>query len=238
MLRPTRIPTLATRPWRLVPELDGFSDDECTAVFHDLRAARAIGLAVAFPITIVLGLSIVLGGELWLEWALGRRSVWLDADCIQGRAMHVLRGVLTLVVTLTAALTPYAVIMRAAIRSRLKEVSCSGCRYPLIGLPVDDGSVMCPECGGITVLAAHGLREEDIAAGVAKRTGREPREPRRPRRWTAAWIAALAILLGVWVLTGAEWMMNPGLMLFLSVSIVAWSAIKAIQEDLAAQSHQ
>lgn len=203
MLRPTQIPTLATRPWRLVPELDGFSDDECATVLRRLRAARTIGLAAAFPIAMILGAAIFVGGEQLLEWGLGRYSPWVDTDTIRGRGVFVVRGVVMLLVSLAAAFQPYAAIVKARIRRRLRDVSCPMCVYPLIGLPVTDGRVLCPECGGRIVLAEHGLRGADIAWGVAGR-GESPGHYPAPSPWglRRKLLAAAMLILASWIVTG------------------------------------
>lgn len=62
-----------------------------------------------------------------------------------------------MLLTLGAALAPVAAVRTrdVLLRRRLRIVQqerglCDVCRYSLVGLPVVDGSVACPECGSIT----------------------------------------------------------------------------------------
>jgi ribosomal protein S27AE len=50
------------------------------------------------------------------------------------------------------------------IRLRVRQASCPGCGYSLLGLAVELGVVTCPECAAPFFLADHGMTPEDIIA--------------------------------------------------------------------------
>jgi DNA-directed RNA polymerase subunit RPC12/RpoP len=52
--------------------------------------------------------------------------------------------------------------LRWALRRHIKSAKCPGCGYLLLGLQVQDGAVVCPECGDRLMLTDLGLTPESL----------------------------------------------------------------------------
>jgi len=201
VLRPWQIPILALRPWRLVKELDGYSDDECRRFMESITAVRSAALAAAFPIAIVLGAALVTVGASVVDEA-GRDHWAFDASTILGRLISSLLWVSLLAISATGSFLPYAFMMRWAILRKLNRIVCPKCTYTLIGLPVRKGCVTCSECGEEILLAAHGWTEADVIAGARHERSGSPDRQTWPRWWILAAVVGVPFL--GWVLTGYE----------------------------------
>lgn len=54
--------------------------------------------------------------------------------------------------------------LRWSVSTQIVAALCLNCRYSLLGLMVENGEVLCPECGHRTDLAAQGLTAEELLA--------------------------------------------------------------------------
>ena len=200
MFRPWLLPSVAARPWRLVPELDGYSDRECLAFVERVARWRVIGLAAALPIAGVVAIGMAgIGPELG-ERLLGKSHQALDGHTVIGRAVGTAYALVVLACTLTAALTPYCWLLRFGLRARLNRLVCL-CGYSVLGLPVIDGRLRCPECGRETELALRGWTEADLLSGARRERAASP-EVRRFGWAHGALAAAAGSLLTAYVVTG------------------------------------
>lgn len=148
-----------SKVYRGFPELDRFTDEECgslvgAAVKRHRRTAVGIMAAV-----LVIGAAMVdLAAIFFFNRIIPEMS---DAS------VWALVLFFTIVATMGVALgfvTLWGrdVALRATIRRQIEDARCPECRYPLLGLAVADGRVICPECGEATSLGAMGLTEADV----------------------------------------------------------------------------
>lgn len=168
-----------SKVYRAFPELDRFSDEQCERFVerakNDYPGSR-LGvalLALGVIVAVIVALSIP-ERMLWAVWS----------QRFTGRLER--EQALDLVVALSAWF--YALLFclgmliardRWLIRTitlRVHQTSCPSCRYSLLGLVVDNGVIVCPECAAPFFLADHGMTAEDLIS----RPTRDPRSPDRP----------------------------------------------------------
>ena len=226
MLKFWEIPRLVSRPWRLVPELDKFDDGRCEAFVRDLYGLRLVGLVLALPIALVLGMAVTLAGSVIADSY--RDAAWASGETVIGRLAGVVFGVCMIALVSSIALTPYAMLLRRALRGHIARAKCPACSYSLLGLPLvelrsdddwDPGveTVRCPECGVRISLAEHGLRAEDVLAGVLRPDGTAAQESPKQRRRAAVLFALPAMALAAWAVTGVPEILTAFLLLLLLV---------------------
>jgi len=160
-----------SKVYRAFSELDAFSDEECERFVRAARAqagfrltASAIGAGVGMAVALIAAL---VGGAIAWRWMGLPRLDRADRALFVVIAMG---GIFPCVVAL-AGFGARDQTLIGAIRRRLGNATCTACRFSLLGLPVTDGAVRCPECGTVLSLAALGLKEEDLLS----RTEREDR---------------------------------------------------------------
>jgi hypothetical protein len=158
-----RVRLIVTKVYRAFPELDKFTDAECDG-FVSLVARRhpfarffvSLSLAILAVFLIIIGL--MLTGLVASE--VGRsypgltffRSAWF---AILGITLSVLLP-MVFVSNLRSGW------LRGKIETHLATIECAACQYSLLGLPVIDGGITCPECGQRFDLAARGLTAADL----------------------------------------------------------------------------
>jgi hypothetical protein len=136
---------IASPAYRAFPELDAFSDAQCTAFTLRARgswlrrtvvvAVRALASMAAVPVTVWV-VAVTVGSLIGLR---GSAGSWVLAFVLLGG----------LVVGGATWLLSGDIALRLAIR-RVMHVggTCHGCGYVLVGLPVSATfEVTCPECG-------------------------------------------------------------------------------------------
>jgi hypothetical protein len=147
--------------YRAFPELDRFDDERCeryvlqaTQVALGRRVRRHL-LEAALGV-LVFG-AIIFAGILTARLA-GSRLFASSASAL------ILLGYYSLLVALPiiASLMARDWWLRRAVGDRLRSARCPGCEYSLLGLPVQEDSVRCPECGTRFDLVHHGLTVEDV----------------------------------------------------------------------------
>jgi hypothetical protein len=174
-----RIPSV--RVYRAFPELDRFSDAQCAAfVSSAIRRSRGSMVIVAIGASIVCvclaGIAFVLVGELLsLNSGDGSLARWFARNPGIEQAMLVASLMIPVFCGVIPALMIRDVWLRSAIRRRLGSTACAGCGYSMLGIRVADGSIQCPECGTVYVLADLGMSPADFLA-------REPADPAETNR--------------------------------------------------------
>ncbi|MBL8876247.1 MAG: hypothetical protein JNM86_10670 [Phycisphaerae bacterium] len=182
--------------WRAFRELDPFSDEQCRRF---VRSANRLtwSSAVRGVLLFALGAGILLGVLYFLAKTTSQFDKIFRSDLAEW-------AVLLPLWTAAVTLSPLAVLVlrdwmliRRIRRLFRTRGQCTGCRYSLIGLPVDESlAVVCPECGVRTIV--------DVSLGeLASDSGGRPRfEPRIgavadvPTFWTPIrkrFIARLAV---------------------------------------------
>lgn len=162
---------IVRKVYRAFPELDRFSDAECEGllglVARRHRAGRvvmSVALAVVGGIVFVFGcvVTAVVGDALM-------KSNQTRAFVEDGRYM-----VAGIVASVTAAVLFTSVCRTAWLRSQIHQhlstLECTECEYSLLGLPVEGGTITCPECGQRFDLAARGLTAADVMASASSTT--------------------------------------------------------------------
>lgn len=143
--------------YRAFPELDRFSDAECASYVRHVShrmGVRIVLTAWATALLSMFGLPLLL--------CLGAPLV---GGAGSGPATVI--GIAALLGLFTGPLWGFMcrdVLLRRAIRERIKHATCPTCFYSLIGLRVSGGSVRCPECGGSVELDRHDLTPGDLVA--------------------------------------------------------------------------
>jgi hypothetical protein len=222
-----RLPTLVARPWRLVRELDAFDDARCEAFVRDVLWVRRTGLLAAFPIALIVGMTLtVWASEIAYDHP---KAAWASRDEAVGRLTGVLFGVAMICITVSAAFTPYMLLLRWGLGRQIARAGCPSCGYTMLGLPLltpdDDydphSRVKCPECGTIIVLEHHGLRPEDVMTGVVQ-GGVQLQANRGTVDMLVVLSAVIALsILSGWVLTGRDGWLQAFLISLLAVSMIA-----------------
>jgi hypothetical protein len=179
-----RLPT--TRVYRAFPELDEFGNEQCRAWVRSANAGVFRLLA-----------RMMLFGAAFLAWLLvvGFASVgvgmWLSI--LDGRARHEHAVLILLGVAITIGIgfgVVWVLMLRdALLRRRVRGVmeargSCDKCRYVLVGLPVAEGRVICPECGLARVPNETLAEVVADAGGVLRYLPSAKNVPEVRTRWT------------------------------------------------------
>lgn len=154
---------IVRKVYRAFPELDRFSDAECEGFVGLVarrhrrgRVVRLVGLAVASGLLFFGGsyLTYSIGDELFRS---GRAPKFVQDY------WHLLVGILASgVVALLFTSVCRTVWLRSKIQHHLTALECIECAYSLLGLPVVEGAITCPECGQRFDLAARGLTAADV----------------------------------------------------------------------------
>jgi len=154
-----------SKVYRAFPELDRFTDAECERF---VRLARTQNFP-AFCWWVVVGLvvtgfSIVIGFVLTMVISqfvaksggssAGTKATWI---AFVGILVSLIGGAMLGVIT-------YERWLKRTILSSLRTHECAACHYSLLGLPVVDGGITCPECGQRFDLAARGLSAAHVMA--------------------------------------------------------------------------
>jgi hypothetical protein len=179
MPRFRRLLTALRRPWRVVPELADLSDREGYALVRRIRLWRTIGLVLVVTIFFLVFPTLGLLVHA-LSDRLAPRTGAVPGTPVLRAVADILLALLVVVAALAAALTPYFLILRWALRRTVgadTRVVCPFCGYALAGAPMLAGKrepgLICPECGAVVPLRSFDLRPEDILAGRRDRAGTE-----------------------------------------------------------------
>jgi hypothetical protein len=162
-----RIPL--TKVYRAFPELDQFTDEQCRGYEARARAKRQTSKAFFATIGVICSILILILGfagvneiEYWLLGPFSPWRVWILRHFLDVPLEYVDKVIPFIAVGIVGLMTR-DVWLRRAIRLELNRTTCPRCEYQLLGLPVSNGLVGCPECGQKTRLDLLGLRPEDLA---------------------------------------------------------------------------
>lgn len=200
---------LRLKPYRAVPELDGFSDQQCSQFMVAARASwrgklvRCAIVAISlFAITVVVSIVAV---ATWRS--LGSRPLTSSGDF----AFQVITSsILGFAIGMLGGLLVNDLLLRRDIRRLIRECgSCPECRYTLVGMPVsDERCLQCPECGrrvdtdeSMGDIAVNARGERAYLPQVARVDSTSAQRRRRRHRVFVAWstgaFALLFIVAGV-----------------------------------------
>lgn len=158
-----------SKVYRAFPELDAFSDAECSAYVQAVQRERAISLLATAMFAVVVSLASGLGAA-YLTWRVLVLIFKVPDDRPTSDGLFgIFFSLIGSVGILTMASVGFLVRdlwLRWAIARRLRVARCTGCTYSLLGLSVVEGRVQCPECGQQTRLSDRGLTPADILAGA------------------------------------------------------------------------
>lgn len=225
---PHRLAQVVTRPWRLDPELDRFSDEQCRPLAAVVGPLRVAGLLIAGLIAVFLGAPSLIAWTSLVERVSDATRIGFDDRATAcGRGAFAF-SLLVLVPTVASiAMSPYIQIVARALRRELDRVRCPSCRYLLMGLPVEQGTLQCPECGQIHALATMGITPDDVRTGSIARALSPSRPPRRFGLMHAAILVAAIALIG-WVITGFSWL---GTAVFIALYGIVMPAAITMQRE-------
>lgn len=153
---------------RLVLRAKGLRGDAAWVI----PAACALGAVVLWTV-FVLAVSDMLRGALGAAWTgplpvLGEPEPDLPTIRLVWRAVTVAAGAAIAAAAYCAV--SWALLIRT-MRRLANRTGCPDCGFSLMGLKVEAGVVVCPECGSRVVLAEHNLLPADLLP---------PRDARRP----------------------------------------------------------
>jgi hypothetical protein len=165
-------------------------------MFAGIVLAGAVGLAAAITLDVIAD-------------RVFHKSVWIDTDTWQGRSLHLAVAGTLLPCILAIAFTPYQWALRRSVGKLLVRTVCGRCAYSLQGLPINAGTVLCPECGLAVNLKAAGLTPEAIALG---RPIANPRVQPIPEQLAPYWYVPLASALSFgpaagWIIFPMPWLL-------------------------------
>lgn len=122
---------------RAFPELDGLSDAEGVAFVRQCMGLHPFGAFGAWAAAVALGvLGVVTGVRAALLGVESGQVAFLAVMAVGLAAAGFLGG-----------LWVRDVWMRALVARHLGDIRCLRCRYVLLGLLLEQGTVVCPECG-------------------------------------------------------------------------------------------
>ncbi len=148
-------------PWskvyRAFAELDEFEDDRCERFVRWARSKirlriflLPIGAGCVWAVLVIVITSVVFGAVLSsLPFGLFRVLAMLFFAVALAWSFGV------------AFLVRDSLLIRA-IRDRIRGGRCPECRFSLLGLPIHDGAIVCPECGTGMTLHELGLTPRDL----------------------------------------------------------------------------
>jgi DNA-directed RNA polymerase subunit RPC12/RpoP len=179
-----RIP--ATKVYRAFAEFDRFDDQRCEAYIAYMHRTPGNHLALAKVILLFTGLAgmfVCVGlSAVVSDWLKGfihpsvtpfRRDeiqTFYLLACIASSWFALMLGLLTV----------RDLHLRSVLRRQLRGVRCQVCSYSLLGMPVVEGVVQCPECGDKFTIALRGLREEDFKVGADELPGLDELVSKQP----------------------------------------------------------
>jgi hypothetical protein len=153
--------------YRAFPELDRFADHECERFVERAKRdypgsrVRASLLALVIIVPIIVAL-VFVERLLWraLAPSITSRLAREDAQDLLAFLSVLVYAVLFCVGILIARDR----WLIKTITLRVHQTSCPSCGYSLLGLVVDKGVIVCPECAAPFFLADHGMTEADLMA--------------------------------------------------------------------------
>jgi len=156
-------------PWnkvyRAFPELDRLSDAECEnyARIADERYGESrAGLIGIGTLVAVMTIAVAAACFAYMDDLMPvrtRESLW---GVFAAFKFTLYLGVLPI-----AWLIARDIWLRRAIRRQLFDTLCPGCKYQLLGLPIDHETVQCPECGRRTALNDFAAAREIFVSAAA-----------------------------------------------------------------------
>jgi DNA-directed RNA polymerase subunit RPC12/RpoP len=154
-----------TKVYRAFPELDRFTDEQCREYVKHVHLrfpwSRWMYAALANVVAFV-----VAALAFWsVAWVTLRPSVTMMPGFRFVDHPLMCSALLAALSLGPASLLRYWIRhrwLRRRLRECIAEARCANCRYPLLGLAVRDGAVLCPECGERVVLADFGLTPADL----------------------------------------------------------------------------
>ncbi len=143
-----------SKAYRAFPELDAFSDEECERFVERVKceARSRRRRALLDVLVIVAGPPVGFGASAVVYRAAEPLGVAASFLSVSG----------VIVAVVVAVLFMRDGLLRRYLAQRLSRAECRACRYSLLGLPVADGAVRCPECGMVIQLRAHNLTAGDL----------------------------------------------------------------------------
>lgn len=148
--------------YRAYPEFDGYTDEQCRKLLLQARLRRG-DAAWVLPLLAAIGFAAA-----WSVVALGLVRI---AAALLGLALTRQSTLLAMFMIVTPALVVvYSWVRRGmlvrSVRRLMNGAACPFCEFSLVGLPVKINTVRCPECGEKVRLTEHGIRQEDLRAGL------------------------------------------------------------------------
>lgn len=164
------------KPHRAFPELDRFSDKECLRFIAAARRHhRLFNLLIQALLIPAAALICPLAGvvQFGLTKLLGVGNT--PADDLGSTLLSFLSIALGTTLPCLAWLLVRDRWLRRIIREQLRGASCYACSYSLLGLPIVDNVIICPECGQPFDLREADLVPEDLLAAPAAAAAAEGR---------------------------------------------------------------
>jgi hypothetical protein len=140
---------LTRRIYRAFPELDRYSDERCERFIKAARRGKwrllahiiVIGAAFVVSLALTVALFILIASSLERTAGRGQAIDW-------ALVLPILAAIPLMSIPPLAAFLTRDRLLRRRVRYVLRtRGTCQACHYSLIGLPVDERFITCPECG-------------------------------------------------------------------------------------------
>lgn len=146
--------------YRAFPEFDPFPDSECERYIRYAYAQSRLRIGCIPAVAFVVALIFFNGLH-------GVVAVALESSNVRpGESGEIVIFFVALVsgfaVPAIFALLVRDRVLRRVLLDRVRTARCPSCQFSLLGLPVAEGAVRCPECGTNIVLSMHNLTPQDL----------------------------------------------------------------------------
>jgi hypothetical protein len=158
---PLRIRTFVANPCRLCADLDSYTNSECLLFAKQFRSARLVGAVVALVTMCFFGGPLLLLGVFFVQSLFPTKSDWADESTLRGCVVVIGAAAVFVVPAVWISLLPHCILLRRAVRQVMRGLTCRSCNYSLVGLPIVDGAIRCPECAEQLILAQHGINTDE-----------------------------------------------------------------------------
>ena len=165
-----RLPT--DKVYRAFKVLDPFTDEQCKGYVRRAIAKHRVSMLLMGIVAAIAAVMVAVLGFAVVALVMNGAGMSRRASVYQNREIvETLFLVASLLVPVGSGLVAGLLVrdrwLRWAIGRELRQSTCPGCEYQLLGLRAVGTNVRCPECGMETRLDLLNLSDADLAMSAA-----------------------------------------------------------------------